>query len=171
MRARVADAFAFVNTDLPAASAAVGQSTMGPLFQALLASAAKAGVVGGGAAMVSGPGPPLGDPPLAARPASSSSSCRSHPPVPPHSQKYASRDDRTAGAALDLAPLGAARADMASRALQLVELLRIKLEDDGDLDQARKTLRDCETFFEQVEALALAKGRSSTAQLAQLRAC
>lgn len=85
---------------------------------------------------------------------------------------YADRDDRAAGAAveLDLVPGGAAGASaLAIRSSKLVELLRIKLEDDGDLGQASKTLRDCTQFFDKLTEKAILDQTSEYTVLGQLR--
>jgi hypothetical protein len=114
-KAWVADSKALLEVDLPAAAKAVGHSTLGPTFQALLRLASKE------ATNAQGDG-----------------------------TMYADRDDRAAGQSVELSlvPGGAAGASqLAVRSSKLVELLRIKLEDDGDLGQACKTLRDCTFFF------------------------
>ena len=85
---------------------------------------------------------------------------------------YADRDDRAAGAAveLELVPGGAAGASaLAIRCSKLVELLRIKLEDDGDLGQASKTLRDCTQFFGKLAEKAAQDQTTEYAVLEQLR--
>lgn len=85
---------------------------------------------------------------------------------------YADRDDRAAGAAvdLDLVPGGAAGASaLAVRSSKLVELLRIKLEDDGDLGQASKTLRDCTQFFDKLKEKSVQDKETQYAVLEQLR--
>jgi hypothetical protein len=56
---------------------------------------------------------------------------------------YADRDDRAAGATIDLDQMdggAAAASDLSARCSKLVGLLRIKLEDDGDLGQVRALL-------------------------------
>jgi len=85
---------------------------------------------------------------------------------------YADREDRAAGAAvdLDLVPGGAAGASaLAVRSSKLVELLRIKLEDDGDLGQASKTLRDCTQFFDKLKEKAALDKESEFNVLGLLR--
>lgn len=48
---------------------------------------------------------------------------------------YATRDDRAGGSTIDLTQLGGQGKEFSRRASELCELLRIKLEDDGDLAQ------------------------------------
>ena len=76
---------------------------------------------------------------------------------------YAQREDRAAGAQLPLEQLGHERcATLAARVAALVALLRIKLEDDGDLAQAAKTLRDCANFFDRAQAHGAGEGLAET---------
>jgi len=78
---------------------------------------------------------------------------------------YASREDRAAGQCLDLTKLGGDAEMLSHRALELIELLRIKIEDDGDLGQAAKTLRDIRNFFTKVAENCQQKGGISESEL------
>lgn len=130
-RARVADGMRLINEDLRAAATAIGQPTIGPLFQALL--------------------------------------CRHASIDGPSGAMYASRDDRAGGAELDLSAIADTIEPLSRRCVAVVQLLRIKLEDDGDLHQASKTLRDISNFFEQMDEACTAGGLPPADALAQMR--
>jgi hypothetical protein len=132
-RARVTDGARLINDDLPRAARALGQPTIGPLFQSLL---------------------------------------RRHFNDLDGSNQgamYASRDDRNGGAEIDLATIAADEADLAHRTVAVVELLRIKLEDDGDLLQASKTLHEASGFFTELVNFCTNEGIDITTSLTQLR--
>lgn len=140
----VSDCISLLNSDLPAAATALGQPTLGLTFQALLGRASE-----------------------------EESEAKNTTLAVSSGAMYASRDDRAAGAALDLNKLPggiSAATALAARTGALVRLLRIKLEDDGDLAQARKTLRDCRQFFDKVRVLAGNEGCSDYEMLARIRA-
>eukprot|EP00039_Didymoeca_costata_P032814 m.39453 g.39453 ORF g.39453 m.39453 type:complete len:280 (+) comp9555_c0_seq4:113-952(+) len=85
---------------------------------------------------------------------------------------YIDREDRSAGEAIDLHKLRNSKvvvADMTKKTTELIKLLRIKIEDDGDLQQAGKTLRDCSQFFDKLRELATADGVSIMEGLEKLR--
>eukprot|EP00035_Acanthoeca_spectabilis_P011414 m.201121 g.201121 ORF g.201121 m.201121 type:complete len:449 (-) comp15342_c0_seq2:4013-5359(-) len=130
-RARVTDGTRLINEDLRAAATAIGQPTIGPLFQALL--------------------------------------CRHASIDGPSGAMYASRDDRAGGAELDLSAIADTIEPLSRRCVAVVQLLRIKLEDDGDLHQASKTLRDISNFFEQMDEACTAGGLPPADALAQMR--
>ena len=68
-------------------------------------------------------------------------------------------------------PGGPTRANaLASKAKTLIEMLRIKIEDDGDLGQASKTLRDISSFFEKLRAACRKQGITEADGLKKLRA-
>jgi len=124
------DGYKLIVDDLKAAATALGEKTCGLLFQAL--------VVQGVAQRVAGNQP------------------SNTPILPPSPEKkdsnmHVGREDNVAGKGkinLKKVPGGRkASALLAARAMNVVQLLRIKLEDDGDLAQAKKTLANCRTFF------------------------
>jgi hypothetical protein len=89
---------------------------------------------------------------------------------------YVGRDDTAAGAKgkaaqLTKLPGGAAEAKaLAARALKLAALLRIKIEDDGDIQTAEEALDNCQAFFADLQRVSQALGHSSAfAALALLR--
>lgn len=134
----------FVSRDLPAIATEVRQNVSGPTFQALLCHA-------------------YGD----------KRRCHSTGSVDVYGSKmYAIREDRAAGASIDLLSLsgGAERVDMlAQKATRLVEMLRIKIEDDGDLAQASKTLRDISRFFERLSTACQNEGITEPDGMSKLR--
>lgn len=134
----VYDSLELISSELPSASEALGQTTLGSTFQALLARGASSANIS----------------------AELSSSTK----------MYASRDDRTAGLSLPLELLETSRIEsLASRSIAVVGLLRIKIEDDGDLDQARKTLRDCDAFFKKLEEVGVQMNTGQVELLQRLR--
>eukprot|EP00037_Helgoeca_nana_P030055 m.367601 g.367601 ORF g.367601 m.367601 type:complete len:444 (-) comp28103_c0_seq1:4675-6006(-) len=88
----------------------------------------------------------------------------------PSGAMYASRDDRCGGARLDLSAIADVADSLSQRSVDIVQLLRIKLEDDGDLDQASKTLRDITTFFDQLKQTCDKIDMSQPEALAEMRA-
>ena len=142
----------FVANELPAAAKDVGEKVAGPTFQALLVHAYRDQAVDRAE-----PGMMAGDGATARQKKCS---------------MYAVREDRAAGASIDLLgiPGGASRADaLASKAKMLIEMLRIKIEDDGDLGQASKTLRDITSFFEKLGTACRKQGITEADGLKKLR--
>jgi len=87
----------------------------------------------------------------------------------PSGAMYANRDDRAGGAELDLDPIANQVPSLSKRSAALVQLLRIKLEDDGDLEQASKTLRDIGRFFEQLDEACAKCGMTAPDALVEMR--
>ena len=148
------DGYKLIVTDLKAAATALGEKTCGLLFQAL--------VVQGVAQKESGNQP------------------SNTPILPPSPEKkdsimHVGREDNVAGKGkinLKKVPGGRkAAAMLAARAMNVVQLLRIKLEDDGDLAQAKKTLLNCKAFFSKLRDVGAELGYTSLhATVAQLNA-
>ena len=131
----------FIEEDLPMAAGALGQANLGPTFQALVAH----GLRDGDEADTQHEGGP-------ARLATEASPVRKRT-----SAMYAGRTDNAAAGRVDLTGLpGGARGlkHLASAAASLVKLLRLKIEDDGDLGRAEKTLQECAQFFEDLDRIA-----------------
>ena len=136
------DGYKLVGTDLKAVATALGETTCGLLFQAL--------VVEGVAQQEAGTNQRR---PLLKRRGS---------------LMHVGRPDNAAGKGkIDLAEVPGGRAAtalLAARALKVVQLLRIKIEDDGDLGQAKKTLANCRTFFCKLEAVGRSLGHATLLQ-------
>ena len=155
----------FITSELPAATRDVGETVAGPTFQALLEHGCwdlDQAVDSGGSVVAAAAAVGDGDGAGARQKNSSTSSL----------QMYVVREDRAVGASINLLeiPGGAPRADkLASKAKMLVEMLRIKIEDDGDLGQASKTLRDIASFFEKLTAACRKQGITEADGLKKLR--
>lgn len=142
--AAIADGNKLIATDLQKAATGMGEKTRGRLFQALVVEGVK----------------------------QLNSSKKPHPKVPllPPSPKkneaamYAGREDNAAGKSLNIKKVPGGRKAgrlLAARVMNVVQLLRIKLEDDGDLLQAEKTLSNCQDFFAKVKLVGQELGHTS----------
>eukprot|EP00041_Stephanoeca_diplocostata_P017594 m.357887 g.357887 ORF g.357887 m.357887 type:complete len:452 (+) comp20757_c0_seq3:245-1600(+) len=160
---RVRDGADLVDTDLPVAAARLGRDKIGLLFQALLARGSQLDA-----------GHPAEDPAHvsahAVREGQEEPGCSTDPTAAAGPTMYAARDDRTAGEGLALDRIADVAVSLATRSARLVQLLRIKIEDDGDLKQASKTLRDIGQFFNRLDVLCAASSVSVQQALAEMRA-
>ena len=80
---------------------------------------------------------------------------------------YATRQDRAGGAELRLAE--AEVAGLSAQAHSLVAMLRIKLEDDGDLELAQRALAECEAILDAAAAWGAGRGLRPAEALSWLR--
>lgn len=83
-----------------------------------------------------------------------------------------SRDDRAGGARVSLKRLpGGMKAAkrLALKARKLTELLRVKVEDKDDLKLVERVLRDCNTFYTNLEKMCKAQKINASTALANIR--